>query len=103
MLSPFPGVYYLWRNKMANTLLILALVFVGLFVIFSMMIVQELSKRGVKIHFVLLRLYIIKYIQQYKQITLKETGKIGPLYYPCIVSVNLALVLAIAGLLLRLL
>jgi len=86
---------------MANTLLILALVFVGLFVIFSMMIVQQLSKRGVKINFVLLRLYLIKYISQYKQITLKETGKIGPLYYPCIVSVILALVLAMAGLILR--
>jgi len=86
---------------MANTLLILALVFVGLFVIFSMMIVQQLSKRGVKINFVLLRLYLIKYISQYKQITLKETGKIGPLYYPCIVSVILALVLAMVGLILR--
>jgi hypothetical protein len=86
---------------MANTLLILALVFVGLFVIFSMMIVRDLSKRGVKINFVLLRLYLIKYISQYKQITLKETGKIGPLYYPCIVSVILALVLPIVGLILR--
>ena len=86
---------------MANALLILALVFVGLFVIFSMMIVHGLSKRGVKINFILLRLYLIKYIHQYKQLTLKETGKIGPLYYPCIVSVSLALVLAIMGLVLR--
>jgi hypothetical protein len=86
---------------MANGLLILALVFVGLFVVFSIMIVHELSKRGVKIRFFWLRLYLIKYIHQYKQLTLKETGKIGPLYYPCIVSVNLALVLAIVGLVLR--
>jgi hypothetical protein len=88
---------------MPNAFLILALVFVGLYVVFSMMIVHELSKRGVKINFVLLRLFIIKYIGQYKQITLKETGRIGPLYYPCIISVSLALILAIAGLLLRLL
>ena len=86
---------------MANALLILALVFVGLFVILSIMIVHELSKRGVKINFILLRLYIIKYIHEYKQLTLKEKGKIGPLYYPCIVSVSLALVLAILGLVLR--
>lgn len=86
---------------MANILLILALVFVGLFVVFSIMIVKEVSKRGVKINFFLLRLYIIKYIHQYKQITKKETGKIGPLYYPCIVSVNLALVCAIVGLVLK--
>jgi hypothetical protein len=86
---------------MANALLILALVFVGLFVVFSIMIVHELSKRGVKINFILLRLYLIKYIHQYKKLTVKETGKIGPLYYPCIVSINLALVFAIVGLILR--
>jgi len=86
---------------MANAFLILALVFVGLFVIFSIMIVHELSKRGVKINFILLRLYLIKYIHQYKLLTLKETGKTGPLYYPCVVSVSLALVLAIVGLILK--
>jgi len=86
---------------MANTLLILALMSAGLFVIFSIMIVHEVSKRGVKINFVLLRLYIIKYIDQYRQITLKETGRIGPLYYPCVGSAILAFILAILGLLLR--
>jgi hypothetical protein len=86
---------------MASTLLILALICVGLFVVFSMMIVHQLSKRGVKISFLWLRLYLIKYIHQYKQLTVKETGKIGPLYYPCIVSINLALVFAIVGLILR--
>jgi hypothetical protein len=88
---------------MANVLLIAALVFVGLYVIFAMMIVGELSKRGIKINYFLLRLLIIKYISQYKQITLKETGKVGPLYYPCIASVSLALVLAIAGVVLKVL
>jgi len=86
---------------MANILLALAILFVGLFVIFSIMIVNEVSKRGVKINFFLLRLYIIKYIHEYRKITKEETGKVGPLYYPCIVSVNLALVLAIVGLLLK--
>lgn len=86
---------------MANALLISALVFVGLYVVFSIMIVDEISKRGVKVNFFLLRLYLIKYINQYKQLTLKETGKVGPLYYPCVGSICLAFVLAIAGLILR--
>jgi hypothetical protein len=86
---------------MANVFLIAALVFVGLFVVLSIMIVSEVSKRGTKINFFLLRLYIIKYIHQYKQITRQETGKAGPLYYPCVVSVNLAWICAIAGFLLR--
>ena len=86
---------------MANTLLIAALVFVALYVVFSMMIVHGLSKQGVKINVPLLRLFIIKYISQYKQITVKETGKPGPLYYPCVGSIILALGLAVAGLLLK--
>jgi hypothetical protein len=86
---------------MANVLLGLALVFVGLFVILSIRIVHEVSKRGVKINFFLLRLYLIKYIHQYRKLTLEESGRVGPLYYPCIISVNLALILAIVGLILK--
>jgi hypothetical protein len=86
---------------MANIFLALALVFVGVFIIFSIMIVNEVSKRGIKINFFWLRLYIIKYIHQYSKITKEETGSVGPLYYPCIVSVSLAWICAIAGLLLK--
>ncbi len=80
---------------MTSIVLIFAIACVCLYVIFSMMIVHQLSKRGVKINFFLLKLLIIKYIHQYKQITLEESGKVGPLYYPCIVSINMALVLAL--------
>jgi len=86
---------------MANALLAAAIVFTILFVVFSMMIVHELSRRGVKINFFLLRLYIVKYIHQYRRITKEETGRIGPLYYPCIGSVNLALICAVLGLVLK--
>lgn len=79
----------------------MALVFVGLFVVFSIMIVHQLSKRGIKINFFLLRLYIIKYIHQYRKTTIEETGKIGPLYYPCLISVNMALLLVLVHLLLK--
>ena len=86
---------------MANALLASAIAFVIFFVVFSMMIVHELSKRGVRINFFLLRLYIIKYIHQYRRITKEETGRVGPLYYPCIGSVNLALICAVLGLVLK--
>jgi hypothetical protein len=86
---------------MANVFLILLLVSAGLGVVFSMMIVREVSKRGVKISFFWLRLYIIKYIHQYHQLTRKETGKVGPLYYPCVVSYIMALVFAIIYLIVR--
>lgn len=86
---------------MANIFFMLSLVCIVLWIIFAMMIVHELSKRGVKINFFLLRLLIIKYIQQYKQITLAETGKVGPLFYPCIVSINMTLIFAIIGFLVK--
>ena len=80
---------------------ILAFVSVVLGVVFSMMIVHEVSKRGVKINFFKLRLYLIKYIDQYKQLTRKETGKVGPLYYLCIGSYVTALVFVIIYLIAR--
>ena len=80
---------------------ILAFVSVVLGVVFSMMIVHQVSKRGVKFNLFRLRLYIIKYIDQYKQLTRKETGKVGPLYYLCIGSYVMALVFVIIYLIAR--
>ena len=80
---------------MENVILILFLVSVGVFVTLAMVMVHEVSKRGVKISILWLRLYVIKYMHQYKKMTKEETGKVGPLFYPCITAINLALVLAI--------
>jgi hypothetical protein len=80
---------------------ILAFVSVILGVVFSLMIVHEVSKRGVKINIFLLRPLIIKYIYQYKQLTRKETGKVGPLFYLCIGSYVTALVFVIIYLIAR--
>ncbi|MCJ7485947.1 MAG: hypothetical protein MUQ25_07255 [Candidatus Aminicenantes bacterium] len=80
---------------------ILAFVSVVLGVVFSLMIVHEVSKRGVKINIFRLKLSIIKYFDQYKQLTRKETGKVGPLYYLGIGSFVAALVFAIIHLIAR--
>jgi len=80
---------------MINLLLVFAVIFLIIYIVLSMMMVHEVSKRGVKINIPLLRLFIIKYIHQYKQKTLEETGKVGPLYYPCLTSITLALILTI--------
>lgn len=70
----------------------LAVVFLIVFVISSIAIIDFLSKRGVKINYVLLRLMIIPYADQYRKLTKKENGKTGKLYYLWLGSVNLALV-----------
>lgn len=66
-------------------------------VVITMIIISELQKRKVKINFFLLRLFIPKYVHQYKKITLEESGKVGALYYWCIGSINLAWILAVIG------
>jgi hypothetical protein len=86
---------------MSNVALVLAFLSAGLGVLFTIMIVQEVSKRGVKINWFLIRLFMIKYIDQYKQLTRKETGKVGSLYYPCVGSYVAALIFAIIFLIAR--
>jgi len=80
---------------MENIILILALISVGVFVTLAMMMKHEVSRRGVKISILWLRLYLVKYMQKYKQMTKEETGKVGPLFYPCIISIYMALVLTV--------
>jgi hypothetical protein len=60
-----------------------------------------LDKRGFPINMLLFRVLIIRYLNQYRDETLKETGKVGPLFYSYIVAMNLALVCAVVGLILR--
>ena len=86
---------------MSMFFLILALVSAMFGIVFMIMITSFLSKRGIKINYLLLRLYIIKYIHQYRKITIEENGKPGNLFYPYIVSMSLALVLAVIGIILR--
>lgn len=79
----------------------LAIVSAIAYVVFSMLIVHELQKRNVKINFVFLRLFLLKYANQYKEITQRETGKVGPLFYGWLASINAALIFVILGLVLR--
>ena len=82
---------------LSNVFLILAIVCVLCGVVSSIMIISFLSKRGTKINYFLIRIYIIKYINQYRKITEEENGKAGPLFYSSIVSFILALLFAIVG------
>ena len=77
-------------------------IFCALFnVVITMIIISELQKRKFKINFFLLRLYIPKYVHQYKKMTLEETGKVGALYYWFVGSINLAWILAVIGFIFR--
>jgi len=68
----------------------------------AVLIAQALQKRGIKVNWVFLRLLILsKYLGQYRDITRQETGRTGPLFYSYIIAMNLALVAAIVGIVLR--
>jgi len=69
-------------------------------IISSIVISLFLSKRGVKINLLFFRILVLKYIHQYHNITTKENGKPGPWFYSYIISMNLALVFVILGIVL---
>jgi hypothetical protein len=63
----------------------------------SIVIASFLSRRGIKINWLFFRILVLKYIHQYHQITRQENGKPGPWFYSYITSMNLALIFAILG------
>jgi hypothetical protein len=79
----------------------LAIVSVVWGIISSIRIAAYLSARGHKISILFFRLMILKYIHDYQQITSRENGRPGPWFYSYITAMNLALVFAIVGMLLR--
>jgi hypothetical protein len=80
---------------------VLALIAIAWYVTTSILIYDFLRKKNVKVSFMLLRLLIFSYISQYKRITLKETGKSGPLFYHWVISINIALLAVILMLISR--
>lgn len=70
-------------------------------VVTILLIYGALQKRGVPVSFLWLRALAPKYASQYKKITSQENGKVGPLFYHWLISINTALVAALAALLLQ--
>lgn len=63
----------------------------------SVLVYNDLRRRGEKVSFFWLRVRAPWYVFQYKRITERETGKPGPLFHHWIISINLALVLGITA------
>jgi len=82
--------------ELYNIFIALTLTFVAINITTGIVISSWLSRRGVKINVLLWRLFIVKYVSQYRALTISETGHSGRLFYIWIVSINLALLSAIA-------
>ncbi len=70
-------------------------------VVSAIAMASYLSRKGHKISIVFFRLFIMKYVHQYSKITTEENGKPGSWFYIYVISMNLALVSVIIGLVLK--
>jgi len=86
---------------MSNLFFGFALLSVVWGIVSSIVIASYLSKRGIKINILFFRILVLRYIHQYHEITKGEKGRPGPWFYSYIISMNLALVLVIIGVVLR--
>ena len=87
--------------SISDLFLSLALLSVVWGVVSMVAMTSFVSDRGTKINYFLYRLYVIKYVNQYKQITEQENGAPGAWLYSFIISINLALVFTIVGAVLK--
>lgn len=79
--------------NITGVLIALAAVCVVWFVVTSMLIYDYLRRRNHPVSLIWLRLMLPAYASRYKEMTKKEKGRTGPLFYHWIVSINVALVL----------
>jgi hypothetical protein len=60
-------------------------------------IANDLRARGISANPALVRWMIFKYMAEYRRVTLKETGQVGPLYNICATISALAAIFAIGA------
>ncbi len=68
------------KMSLENIFAMLAGFFFVIFLVTFIRIISFLEKRKVKINYFLIRFLMWKYVSQYKDITLEETGSVGSLY-----------------------
>lgn len=88
---------------MSTLFLAAALVSIAVGIVSAIKIASFLYARGHKISFIFFRMMIIKYVHDYQVITSSENenGHAGPWFYVYITAMNLALIFAIIGMILR--
>ncbi|MDD3643347.1 MAG: hypothetical protein PHQ19_07800 [Candidatus Krumholzibacteria bacterium] len=86
---------------MSDLLIGIALAAVIWGVVSAIAMVSFVSGRGHRINWLLIRLLIFTYMNQYQEITRQENGKTGRWFYSYIVAMNVALVCAVIGAILR--
>jgi hypothetical protein len=86
---------------MSDLFLVLAVLSALWGVVDAILMAVALDRRGVRVNLLMFRVYFFRYLRQYKEVTLTETGRVGPLYYSYIIAMCLALVFAVVGIAIR--
>ena len=86
---------------MSNLFFVLAIISVACVIASSIIIAAFLSKRGIRINYLFFRVLMFRYINQYRRITMEETGKPGPWFYSFVTAMILALIFAVTGIILK--
>ena len=89
--------------KLGIVLALLALICALGSVFTGVRIANDLRARGISANPALVRWMIFKYMAEYRRITLKETGRIGPLYHQCATISALAALFAFGFILTKIL
>lgn len=87
------------------SLYIILLILAGLCAVWAVasavLLTVALDQRGLKTPFPFLGAFLFRNLCRYREITLKESGKVGPLYYSYVIPINLAVLLILAALAVR--
>lgn len=86
---------------LSRILLILAVAAVAWGSVAAARMGAELSRRGEKVNWPLMRIAMLHWVGRYRELTTAEEGRPGPLYRQFTLAMPLALVLALLALLLR--
>lgn len=87
---------------MINALIALGVISVAVFILTTIMIYSFVSKHKTRMtSFLFINLFIFRYLEDYRQLTKKETGKVGYLFYTYVISINIALICFIVFLILK--
>ena len=80
------------------TLLVVLAVICAICAVTSAMIITgALAQRGIKTPFPFIGVMLFRNLGRYREATLRETGRVGPLFYSYVVPINLALLFALAA------
>lgn len=71
------------------------------YLVTTILIYENLRKRGEKVSFIWLRVLSPSYAGRYREITREETGKTGPLFFHYVFSINALLLFIVLAVIVR--